>query len=99
MPPAGVDGVTATTDHVQLAKRATDQIRDALSTLTYAADGWYEDEAQVALDALDWLEEHLGLTMLDLRSHEPPRNSGEGTAVNGPMPLAGGDESLTDEHE
>jgi hypothetical protein len=35
----------------------------------------------------------------DLRSHEPPRNSGEGTAVNGPMPLAGGDESLTDEHE
>jgi len=25
--------------------------------------------------------------MTDLRSHEPPRNSGEGTAVNGPMPL------------
>jgi hypothetical protein len=29
----------------------------------------------------------------DLRSHEPPRNSGEGTAVNGPMPLAGGDDA------
>ena len=26
---------------------------------------------------------------LDTESHEPPRNSGEGTAVNGPMPLAG----------
>jgi hypothetical protein len=91
--------VTATTDHVQLAKRATEQIRDALATLTYAADGWYEDEAQVALDALDWLEEHLGLHMTDLRSHEPPRNSGEGAAVDGPTPLAGGDESLTHEHE
>jgi hypothetical protein len=39
------------------------------------------------------------LTGLILRSHEPPRNSGEGTAVNGPMPLAGGDESQTHEHE
>ena len=29
----------------------------------------------------------------DLRSHEPPRNSGEGTAVDGPMPLAGGDDA------
>jgi hypothetical protein len=40
-----------------------------------------------------------GFTASDLRSHEPPRNSGEGTAVNGPMPLAGGDESLTLERD
>jgi hypothetical protein len=30
----------------------------------------------------------------DLRSHEPPRNSGEGTAVNGPMPLEGKGDAL-----
>jgi hypothetical protein len=35
------------------------------------------------------------LLSTDLRSHEPPRNSGEGNAVNGSMPLAGGDESHT----
>jgi hypothetical protein len=28
----------------------------------------------------------------DLRSHEPPRISGEGDAVDGPTPLAGGDD-------
>jgi len=44
-----------------LARRAVDQIRDALATLSYAADGFYEDEAQVALDALDWLEAKLTL--------------------------------------
>ena len=39
-----------------LAPLAYEQIRDALVTLSYASDGFYEDEAQVALDALDWLE-------------------------------------------
>jgi hypothetical protein len=39
-----------------LAEKAYAQIRDALAALSYAADGHYEDEAQVALDALDWLE-------------------------------------------
>jgi hypothetical protein len=29
----------------------------------------------------------------DFRSHEPPRNSGEGAAVNGPTPLVGGDDA------
>ena len=42
-----------------LSVKACDQIRDALVTLSYAADGMYEDEAQVALDALDWIEAHL----------------------------------------
>lgn len=42
-----------------LLEKAVTQIRDALATLSYAADGWYEDEAQVALDALDWLEAKL----------------------------------------
>ena len=28
-----------------------------------------------------------------LRSHEPPRNSGEGTAVDGPMPLGEKDDA------
>jgi hypothetical protein len=47
-----------------LALRAVDQIRDALATLSYCSDGHFEDEAQVALDALDWLEDHLGLNLL-----------------------------------
>jgi hypothetical protein len=34
------------------------------------------------------------LSVTDLRSHEPPRNSGEGTAVNGPMPLGEKPEAL-----
>ena len=34
------------------------------------------------------------LTFFDLRSHEPPRNSGEGDAVDGPTPLAGGDDPI-----
>jgi len=41
------------------AERAIAQIRDSLCTLSYAADGHYEDEAQVALDALDWIEGEL----------------------------------------
>lgn len=40
----------------ELAPKAVAQIRDALATLSYASDGHFEDEAQVALDALDWLE-------------------------------------------
>jgi len=37
-----------------LRAQAIAQIRDALVTLFFASV--YEDEAQVALDALDWLE-------------------------------------------
>jgi hypothetical protein len=44
------------TTGADLAPKAYAQIRDALAALSYAADGHYEDEAQVALDALDWLE-------------------------------------------
>jgi hypothetical protein len=36
----------------------------------------------------------LDLPPISLRSHEPPRNSGEGTAVNGPMPLEGKGDAL-----
>jgi len=39
-----------------LWQRALAQVRDALVTLQWASDGWYEDEAQVALDAVDWIE-------------------------------------------
>lgn len=38
--------------------QAITQIRDALATLSYASDGHFEEEAQVALDALDWIEAH-----------------------------------------
>jgi hypothetical protein len=43
----------------QLIEKAVTQIRDSLATLSFAADGFYEDEAQVSLDALDWIEERL----------------------------------------
>jgi len=56
--------VSDVADKPALAKRAVEQIRDALATLSYAADGHYEDEAQVALYALDWLEDELGLNLL-----------------------------------
>jgi hypothetical protein len=62
--------------------------------------GYTEREAQFAI-AWKWNTggdtTYLAIrrTPSDLRSHEPPRNSGEGTAVKGPMPLAGGDESHT----
>src|SRR6185437_1481754 len=39
-----------------LWQRALAQVRDALVTLQWASDGFYEDEAQVALDAVDWIE-------------------------------------------
>jgi hypothetical protein len=38
--------------------------------------------------------ESIEYTVTDLQSHEPPRNSGEGTAVNGPMPLGEKPEAL-----
>ncbi len=41
-----------------LRAKAITQIRDALATLAYTDSGFHEDVAQVALDALDWLEEY-----------------------------------------
>ena len=45
-------------DRRMLRKRALEQIRDALVTLSAVDNDFYEDEAQVSLDALDWLEEN-----------------------------------------
>ena len=42
----------------RLREIAITQIRDALLDLQMSDSGFYEDVAQVALDALDWLEEH-----------------------------------------
>lgn len=36
--------------------RASEQVREAVLQLHYASDGFYEDTAQVALDALDWID-------------------------------------------
>lgn len=44
---------------VALKRQAFAQVREALLTLHWAADGFHEDEAQVAMDALDWIEAEL----------------------------------------
>ena len=64
------------------------RIADALGKLIdHAIERGAVSEAEFFAEIASRLMDSCFTPNADLRSHEPPRNSGEGTAVKGPMPL------------